>query len=622
MKRLMTMAAALLFAATGLAVTQNEAKFYQNPVIDKPLPDPTVVRADDGYFYLYATGHLVPIYKSLNLVDWTKVGTAFTNESRPKWNPKAGIWAPDINCVDGKYVLYYAMSTWGGEWDCGIGVATADNPAGPFTDHGAMFISKDMGTKNSIDADYVEYEGRKYLFWGSFRNIWYIELSDDGLKLKEGAKPTTVSGTFMEGTYIHKRGQYYYMFGSSGSCCAGEKSTYRMTVGRSRSPFGPYVDKQDRPLMENYHEVVLHGSNEVAGPGHNAEIFTDDEGIDWIIYHGFKRDKDKDGRVVWLDRVEWVDGWPYIANSRPSTVSERPKFGNILLADPTIYNDEGTYYLYGTGRQPGRSGQGFEVYRSNDLVTWEGPIGNDEGFCLKRSAATWGTRGFWAPQLIKHNGKYHFVYTADEHIAIATADSPLGPFRQEEPACLPADVREIDPFIFFDGKKTYIYYVRVHDGGNRIYVAEMNKDMKSMKENTARLCVEAEGGWEHTSDAKWRVCEGPSVVKIDKTYYLFYSCNDFRNKDYAVGYATSDSPTGPWKKHGEPIIVRGAIPANGTGHGDLLKSADGEWLYVFHTHFDCVNVAPRKTAIVTLDFDGKEFRLREGSFRYITFSGE
>lgn len=593
---------------------------YSNPVIDTNLPDPTVIRAQDGYFYLYSTeGRVrgVPIYRSANLVDWEFVGSAFTREGRPQWNPKANIWAPDINYINGKYVMYYAKSTWGGEWECGIGVATADSPVGPFTDQGSLFISKDLNTQNSIDPDYIEEDGHKYLFWGSFRGIWYIELSDDGLSLKEGAKPQLVAGTFMEATYIHRHGGYFYMFGSAGSCCEGERSTYRVTVGRSKSLFGPYVDKYGKKLVENHYETVLHRSDDVIGPGHNAEIFTDDEGVDWILYHGFKANAADDGRVVWLDRIEWVDGWPHIANDRPSVVSERPKFGSILLADPTIFNDEGTYYLYGTGGSRQHSGEGFEVYKSNDLQHWTGPCGADEGFCLKKSDATWGTTGFWAPQVFKRDDKYHFVYTANEQIAIATADTPVGPFTQEEPVCIPADMRMIDPFVFFEGKKAYMYHVRLQDG-NRIFVSEMNKDLLSLNEKTTRECLHAESGWEDTDNAQWTVSEGPTVVKIDKTYYLFYSCNDFRNRDYAVGYATAKSPLGPWTKHGEPIIVRGVIGENGTGHGDLFMNAQGEWQYVFHTHFSPSQVSPRRTAVVTLDFDGVDFKLREGSFHFLS----
>jgi len=81
---------------------------YQNPVIHRSLPDPTVIKANDGYFYLYATEDIrnIPIYRSPNLIDWEFMGTAFTDQTRPTFVSRGGLWAPDINYINGKYVLY------------------------------------------------------------------------------------------------------------------------------------------------------------------------------------------------------------------------------------------------------------------------------------------------------------------------------------------------------------------------------------------------------------------------------------------------------------------------------------------------------------------------------------
>ena len=105
--------------------------------------------------------------------------------------------------------------------------------------------------QNSIDPFYIEDKGNKYLFWGSFRGIYGIELSEDGLSLKSGSVPQKIAGGAFEGTYIHKRGKYYYLFASVGSCCQGLKSTYRTVVGRSESLFGPYLDKRGNRMPEN-----------------------------------------------------------------------------------------------------------------------------------------------------------------------------------------------------------------------------------------------------------------------------------------------------------------------------------------------------------------------------------
>lgn len=613
MRKLRILAASLLLSAS---VSTFAGDTYTNPVINTSLPDPTVIRADDGYFYLYATEDIrnLPIYRSRDLTDWQFVGTAFTDDTRPQWNKKGNMWAPDINKIGDKYVLYYSKSEWGGEWTCGIGAATADRPEGPFTDHGPLFISSEIGVRNSIDQFYIEDNGHKYLFWGSFHGIYGIELSDDGLSVKPGAVKKQVSGTFMEGTYIHKRGKYYYLFGSAGTCCEGARSTYRVTYGRSENLFGPYVDKKGQRLLDNHYEVMLHGDDTFVGTGHNAEFVTDDLGQDWILYHGYKKAEADDGRVVFLSRVDWKDGWPEVAGSVPEKENVKPSFGQIHLADPTVFCDNGTYYLYGTSPV---SDNGFWVYTSTDLQHWSGPAGAVDGYALRGN--TYGTQGFWAPQVFKKDGRYAMAYTANEQIAIAWADSPLGPFVQDEPAMIPAKTKEIDPFVFHDDDgKTYMYHVRLI-GGNRIYVAEMNDDLRSMKEETARECIAVnDKGWENTAEGKWGVSEGPTVVKLDGTYYMFYSCNDFRSIDYAMGYATAKSPLGPWKKHKKPIVSRHLTGENGTGHGDLFRDGDGRWMYVLHTHNSNSKVSPRRTAMVELVKKGKKFEMVPGSLRYVT----
>lgn len=613
MRKLRILAASLLLS---VSVCTFAGDTYTNPVINTSLPDPTVIRADDGYFYLYATEDIrnLPIYRSRDLTDWQFVGTAFTDDTRPQWNKKGNMWAPDINKIGDKYVLYYSKSEWGGEWTCGIGAATADRPEGPFTDHGPLFISSEIGVRNSIDQFYIEDNGHKYLFWGSFHGIYGIELSDDGLSVKPGAVKKQVSGTFMEGTYIHKRGKYYYLFGSAGTCCEGARSTYRVTYGRSENLFGPYVDKKGQRLLDNHYEVMLHGDDTFVGTGHNAEFVTDDLGQDWILYHGYKKAEADDGRVVFLSRVDWKDGWPEVAGSVPEKENVKPSFGQIHLADPTVFCDNGTYYLYGTSPV---SDNGFWVYTSTDLQHWSGPAGAVDGYALRGN--TYGTQGFWAPQVFKKDGRYAMAYTANEQIAIAWADSPLGPFVQDEPAMIPAKTKEIDPFVFHDDDgKTYMYHVRLI-GGNRIYVAEMNDDLRSMKEETARECIAVnDKGWENTAEGKWGVSEGPTVVKLDGTYYMFYSCNDFRSIDYAMGYATAKSPLGPWKKHKKPIVSRHLTGENGTGHGDLFRDGDGRWMYVLHTHNSNSKVSPRRTAMVELVKKGKKFEMVPGSLRYVT----
>lgn len=273
----------------------------------------------------------------------------------------------------------------------------------------------------------------------------------------------------------------------------------------------------------------------------------------------------------------------------------------IRLADPTIVCFDNMYYMYGTEAKPQT---GIPVLQSSDLKTWEIPADTMEGHALEGGKSAFGTWGFWAPQVLEHKGKYYMLYTANENIAIAKSDKPTGPFVQENVAPLKADTKQIDPFLFIDTDgKMYLYHVRLHEG-NSIWVAEFKEDMSGIKKETLTQCITATESWEDTqSYPSAPIIEGPTVVKRGDIYYLFYSANHFCSIDYAVGYAISTSPLGPWKKPaGNPIINRKIIHQNGTGHGDLFQDAKGDWKYVFHAHANDAEVNPRHTQIIDLEF--------------------
>jgi arabinan endo-1,5-alpha-L-arabinosidase len=300
---------------------------YHNPIIAKSLPDPIIIKALNGDFFLYATEDIrnTPIHRSKNLVEWEFVGTAFNDATRPTFEANGGIWAPDINYIGGKYVLYYSMSVWGGEWTCGIGVAISELPEGPFTDRGKLFRSNEIGVQNSIDPFYMEENGKHYLFWGSFRGIYVIELTEDGLALKPGVEKLRIAGTAYEGVNILKKDDWYYLFASIGTCCEGIKSTYTAVVGRSNNLFGPYLNKSGQNMMNNRHEVLIHENDRFVGTGHNSEIVSDDAGRQWILYHAVDRNNPR-GRVLMLVEVQWRDDWPFIERNSPSLKWVMPSF--------------------------------------------------------------------------------------------------------------------------------------------------------------------------------------------------------------------------------------------------------------------------------------------------------
>lgn len=286
------------------------------------------------------------------------------------------------------------------------------------------------------------------------------------------------------------------------------------------------------------------------------------------------------------------------------------------LADPTIFLYKDIYYVYGTGGRGGDVNRGFLVYSSPDLRKWYGPKGAKQGYSLTKEDA-FGDWGFWAPQLFLYQDEIYMAYTANENIAIAKSQSPLGPFVKH--TLLIGPTRQIDPFVFFDDDgKIYIYYVRL-SGGNKIYVAELDKDLTAIVPGTELLCIQATDVWEDTHQINWRVTEGPTLIKKEGKYYLFYSANHFENRDYAVGYAVSDSPRGPWiKSNQNPILSWGLVGIYGAGHGDFFQDKNNEYHYVFHTHFDNSRVQPRLTALIKGEFSA----LNPQGQQRVTFSKE
>lgn len=321
------------------------ATSYTNPVFMPILADPSVLKDPvSGAFYAYGTeddwgdgkgSHLVAVVKSADLTGWTFSRDAFN--SKPTWKQNGGIWAPDVNYIDGKYFMYYAYSIWA-DPNPGIGLAIASKPEGPYTDQGKMFLSSEIGVANAIDPCYVEDGGKRYLFFGSYSSAanngtWGVELSADAKSVPDFSKKFKIAAGDFEGVMIHKRDGYYYFFGSKNNCCDGAASVYQVRVARSENLKGPYLDKDGHDInIRDNGTLLIQRNNRFAGPGHNAQIMTDDAGTDWFLYHAIEIanpvvSTGANRRALMLDKLTWNNGWPEIKDGSPSTTAQpKPVF--------------------------------------------------------------------------------------------------------------------------------------------------------------------------------------------------------------------------------------------------------------------------------------------------------
>lgn len=272
----------------------------------------------------------------------------------------------------------------------------------------------------------------------------------------------------------------------------------------------------------------------------------------------------------------------------------------VDLADPDVLLHEGVYYLYATSI----TNLGYFVWTSTDLVNWT----QHEEMALSRDHLSWGSQNFWAPDAIHHNGKFYLFYSCvgpvsngrtSHRICVAVADNPLGPFKETRAPMFEIDQAVIDANVFIDNGpagngKAYLYYSLDHSenwkrGGRRrseLCVVPLADDLLSVA-GEATFCFGASQPWEgrHEIEDTWN--EAPFVFRHGDTYVMMYSARVFSDPLYAVGYATSKSPLGPWTKADENPILKRTRHASGPGHNSVVPSPDGTELFiVYHTHKD------------------------------------
>ena len=280
---------------------------------------------------------------------------------------------------------------------------------------------------------------------------------------------------------------------------------------------------------------------------------------------------------------------------RTGQTYQNPVLGsNAESADPFILCDGGTYYLYSTSAPM----EGYRVKASEDLLSWR-----DCGLCLRKDdvyGEPTQTAGFWAPEVYAlgsgEGKRYALLYTVDEHVGIAFADSPTGPFKSVADSYLVKGSKAIDPTLFTDDDgKTYLFYVGFGEVDYGIYGCEV--DVDSCVCGPSKLIISpADGTWE---TKEGRVTEGPFVIKHNGTYYLTYSGNGYTSKKYAVGYATSDTVLGDYTRYANNPILSQVQDSGvyGPGHHAFFTSASGTLMIVYHRHAGRDSVWPRVACI-------------------------
>lgn len=301
--------------------------------------DPSTLIKDGSRYYLFYTSQGLESKYSTDLRTWTYSGGSqriFPN-GPPAWTTNAVpdftgfFWAPDVAYFNGKYHVYYSISSWG-TIDSAIGLVTSPSLISPtWTDQG-KFVQSDAAWEavaetdttsfNCIDPSIlVDTNGSIWMVYGSYSDGILVTQIDPstGKRLNPasiGTKVASSSTSFFsnttEGAHLHQRGGYYYLFLNYGGCCSGVDSTYNIRVGRSASPTGPYLDKNGINMLNAGGTVLLESTGRFIGPGHTGILV--EGSTNWFTYHYY--DANNNGApTIGLNQLFWTDdGWPALTN--------------------------------------------------------------------------------------------------------------------------------------------------------------------------------------------------------------------------------------------------------------------------------------------------------------------
>jgi arabinan endo-1,5-alpha-L-arabinosidase len=310
------------------------AAYSATNAVQVDIHDPAMAK-EGGTWYLYSSGPGITFYRSQDMIHWKLGGRVFPGV--PSWAKGVAsrfnghVWAPDIVRRDGKYYLYYSVSS-PGQNSSAIGLTInqtldPDSPDYRWDDQGIVLKSvpgRDLW--NAIDPNIiVDEKGTPWMDFGSFwSGVKLVKLDASWKALAEPqewyslarrerppfADDRTPGPAEVEGPCIFKKGDYYYLFVSWGLCCRGKDSTYKIMIGRSKDIKGPYLDKEGRSMAHGGGTLFLGGNKDWPGRGGNS-VHTFD-GKDYLVCHAYEA-ADHGLQKLKIAEIKWDEAqWPVI----------------------------------------------------------------------------------------------------------------------------------------------------------------------------------------------------------------------------------------------------------------------------------------------------------------------
>lgn len=300
--------------------------------------DPNMIQDASGTFWLYGTHNTLA--SSPDMSTFTAVAAGDINPDFSWWasentsgtGGRTDIWAPDVMYANGVYYQYYSIPIYDTPSAAGsnkgaeavIALATSPSPNGPWTDAGKIISS--CGTEpscttafNAIDpAPFIDASGNWWLSFGSWNDGIHILQLDPatGLRLSSNSTLCNIAyraageeGSFIY-PYVSNGTQYYYYFAPVSICCQGTSSTYRIIIGRSTSPTGPFIDRGGIDLSNGGGTVLLSAHANIYGPGGQSVMTVASQPL--LVYHYY--DGNNNGTpTLGLNKLYFdSSGWPYI----------------------------------------------------------------------------------------------------------------------------------------------------------------------------------------------------------------------------------------------------------------------------------------------------------------------